>query len=276
MSKHSKNCTSLAYFTYSERQKLKYGTQKERLGRDSLRGYASCFLCLTESATDPLACPQGHLACKECIYENILAQKKEIARLKHALSSQERDKLMDEHKNQLAQEEAELQKFESIETRFLPTESDPSSSSTSKHKLPSFWIPSLTPSAKSDSIDATKLETVCTAVEKAHPINIKKLMPIKFTPASKSAQGSAASAKQEYMCPACLKTLRNGTKMQFPKACGHVICSACAAMFNKKTAKCYVCEAKCRDKDMVQLYVEGTGFASGGKSEAKKEFVAFQ
>ena len=61
-----------------------------------------------------------------------------------------------------------------------------------------------------------------------------------------------------------------------PKGCGHVMCAGCTTMFNKKSGRCYVCEVKCREKDLVELYVEGTGFAAGGKAEAKKEFVAFQ
>lgn len=47
-------------------------------------------------------------------------------------------------------------------------------------------------------------------------------------------------------------------------------------MFIKKTGKCYVCETKCRERDLIELYVEGTGFSAGGKAEATKEGIAFQ
>ncbi|TPX34021.1 hypothetical protein SmJEL517_g03284 [Synchytrium microbalum] len=210
------------------------------------------------------------------MYENILSQKKEIARLSATAQFQKKEKLNEEDKKAEAQQTADLQKFESTETQFLPTDSK-SSDSSSKGKLPSFWIPSLTPQAKATTIDTSKLETVCTAVEKSHPIHIKKLIAIKFTTA-KSAPGASTEpdSKSEYACPACLKSFKNGTKMTFPKGCGHVVCGQCANMFIKKTGKCYVCDVKCRDKDLIELFVEGTGFASGGQAEAKKTFVAFQ
>lgn len=50
-----------------------------RVGRDSLRNYDACFLCLN-TAREPMACNQGHMACKECFYENIVAQRKAIQR----------------------------------------------------------------------------------------------------------------------------------------------------------------------------------------------------
>ncbi|KAF2602461.1 hypothetical protein F2Q70_00026104 [Brassica cretica] len=38
--RHSKNNNDLAYFTYDEKKKLGYGTQKERLGKDSIKPFA--------------------------------------------------------------------------------------------------------------------------------------------------------------------------------------------------------------------------------------------
>jgi nitric oxide synthase-interacting protein len=70
MSRHSKNNTALGFFTYAERQKLNYGTQKLRLGRESLRDFDACILCL-QKARNPVICPKGHLMCKECIYESV-------------------------------------------------------------------------------------------------------------------------------------------------------------------------------------------------------------
>ncbi|KAG0296618.1 hypothetical protein BGZ98_000880 [Dissophora globulifera] len=79
MSRHSRNNTARSHFTYAEKQMLDYGTKKQRLGRDSMRDFDACFLCL-QTARDPVCCTEGHIACRECIYENIIAQKKEIAR----------------------------------------------------------------------------------------------------------------------------------------------------------------------------------------------------
>jgi nitric oxide synthase-interacting protein len=78
--RHSKNNNDLAFFTYDERKKLGYGTQKERLGKDSIKPFDFCCICL-QPVIDPLCCLKGHLFCKECIFECLLAQKKDIKRL---------------------------------------------------------------------------------------------------------------------------------------------------------------------------------------------------
>lgn len=94
MSRHSKNNTSRPIFTYAERQKLKdYGTINQRLGKDSLKDFDACSLCLhalvmplawyvyrNDITFSSLGSPQGHLFCKECIYSALLSQKKEIKR----------------------------------------------------------------------------------------------------------------------------------------------------------------------------------------------------
>ncbi len=60
------------------------------------------------------------------------------------------------------------------------------------------------------------------------------------------------------------------------KHCGHVLCQQCCKMFVGKSNKCFVCEGKCKEKDLVEIKVEGTGFAAGGKAEGIKEGLAFQ
>lgn len=88
--RHSKNNNDLAFFTYDEKRKLGYGTQKERLGKDSIKPFDACSLCL-KPFIDPLCCQKGHVFCKECILECLLSQKKDIQRclfsvLMHTLS----------------------------------------------------------------------------------------------------------------------------------------------------------------------------------------------
>ena len=77
--RHSKNNNDLAFFTYDEKRKLGYGTQKERLGKDSIKPFDACCLCL-KPLIDPMCCQKGHVFCKECILECLLAQKKDIQR----------------------------------------------------------------------------------------------------------------------------------------------------------------------------------------------------
>ena len=70
MTKHSKNNTASSIFTYAEYKKLDYGTKRQRLGNESMRRFDACALCLNR-AREPLACQEGHLFCKECVYTDL-------------------------------------------------------------------------------------------------------------------------------------------------------------------------------------------------------------
>ncbi|KAI6145175.1 hypothetical protein BKA82DRAFT_4170659 [Pisolithus tinctorius] len=84
MTKHSKNNTASSVFSYAEKQKTEYGTKRQRLGNESMRNFDACALCL-QRARDPVACDQGHLFCKECVYTDLLTQKKDMKRQKERL-----------------------------------------------------------------------------------------------------------------------------------------------------------------------------------------------
>jgi len=119
MSRHAKNNTASAVFTYYERSILKYGTQKQRLGKDSMKHFDACSLCL-QPAVDPLCCAQGHLYCKECIYENILSQKKEIKRNKRKFDEQQQELQEKDESRKLQKKEEEIAAFGKSELGILP------------------------------------------------------------------------------------------------------------------------------------------------------------
>ncbi|CAG8457413.1 10311_t:CDS:2 [Paraglomus occultum] len=361
MPRHSKNNTALSFFTYAESQALDYGTKKQRLGRDSMRNFDACFLCL-QRARDPVCCSQGHLYCKECIYENLLAQKKEIKRQQTLLEIRQKEEEEKAKRKEDEAKEAVILDFERQQVRIAPlssnkkslnvTEADIDKNAASdtqtragtkrkidetedtvegsnkkrnfyldgdelraiaqreheealkrleeekaeaaKPKLPNFWLPSLTPSADPDEVQTIKLRTVCTASDPEHPISIKALITTKWT------EVEDANSKS-FVCPSCRRTLTNTIKISreyililagnsdfelvidavispaVMKPCGHVICSSCVDKFVKKSKKCFVCDVKCKDKDVIDMSGEGTGFASGGgKVVARKFDVAFQ
>ncbi|KAF9163152.1 hypothetical protein BGX21_001519 [Mortierella sp. AD011] len=299
MSRHSKNNTARGHFTYAEKQMLEYGTKKQRLGRDSMRDFDACFLCL-QTARDPVCCPEGHLSCKECMYENILAQKQEIERqAKLCALQQEQEQQEQTLKEELAQQiilkEFEksqmgvLSKTKSVLGKLTADTLLPESLSTSnetpqgqkkrpfeldtaelermskqeridvakaieeeakskKPVLPSFWVPSLTPSDKKSELKPTKLNTVCTATDKEHKLSLKHLIPVKFETAMEDHDESEAKyAKVSSICP-----------------------------FVKKEGKCQTCDRKTKEKDIIVMRGEGSGFSAGGAKEAKKFDVAFQ
>jgi hypothetical protein len=72
MSKHSKNPSTAMAFSYEERRKMMQGTIKERVGRDSLKTFDSCCLCL-----NPLIKPMAWYVNDSFTEKEALCQKKE-------------------------------------------------------------------------------------------------------------------------------------------------------------------------------------------------------
>ncbi|KAG1143420.1 hypothetical protein G6F37_007058 [Rhizopus arrhizus] len=331
MPRHSKNNTASSVFTYHEAHKLDYGTKRQRLGRDSFRNYNACFLCL-QTARDPVCCAEGHIACRECMYENIL-QQREAIKLEQQQTEQKLQEL--NNKKEMEEEEAKralLNEFDKTQNSMLgnrhhtnfkneqdvdkpksdKSEHDSISSNNSsgkkrkfefteedirsvaekdiertslqlkvekeeaaKPKIASFWVvmlevrPSLTPAADNSLLKPVKTQVLCHAIEKAHPLSMKSLIDVKFQ--------NEGNDKDKNVCPACLKSLTNTSKLSIMRTCGHIICNTCVDMFVKKPKKCYVCEKKVKSKDIVDMTPEGTGFASSStKAVAEKYTLAFQ
>ena len=109
-----KRNTSLAFFTAHERNELKssWGSRSTRLTRDSFLPFGSCQLCLLP-ARDPVSCPShGHLFCRECALSNLLAQNKELKRLK---KEAEQRKLEDSEEKEIEDAEAQARAVEEFE-----------------------------------------------------------------------------------------------------------------------------------------------------------------
>eukprot|EP00958_Prasinococcus_capsulatus_P016769 scaffold1875_cov339-Prasinococcus_capsulatus_cf.AAC.21 len=67
------------HMTYNERRALGFGTMSERLGRGATLDFDCCNL--TQAPVhDPVATPEGAVFEREAILQNLLAQKKDIAR----------------------------------------------------------------------------------------------------------------------------------------------------------------------------------------------------
>jgi nitric oxide synthase-interacting protein len=133
MARHSRNNTANSVFTYAEKKMLDkdYGVRKARIGQDSQRDFGQCHLCLNQ-VTDPVACLQGHIFCRDCIMNNMLEQKKTIkVNLQQFQAERDRDelreclkkrKLEDQHTAQFEKEAFELgalQKIKAHQKDFL-------------------------------------------------------------------------------------------------------------------------------------------------------------
>ncbi|KAG9232546.1 hypothetical protein BJ875DRAFT_404709 [Amylocarpus encephaloides] len=182
----------------------------------------------------------------------------------------------------------------------------------SKTTLPSFWVPSITPSSNTTSTLHTiakkvKQSPMCPAAQadKTHPYSLHTLTTVLFTE-EKESNSSASTPKMQRICPACKKGLSNSSKAMLAKPCGHVICKSCVGKFMTPSGKhdphapdvdqnlvlCYVCEAniterpggrpgKEKEKDkvkpgLVEIKSEGTGFSGAGCNTVEKSGVAFQ
>eukprot|EP01134_Creolimax_fragrantissima_P003037 CFRG3037T1 len=120
--RHGRNNTALPFNTNYEKEQMGYGTKKRRLGRNSFRDFDACYLCLN-MAINPLCCGQGHIACKECIYSNLLSQKEEYSRQLLAHKQQKEELELKEESKAEKEVENNLRKFEDAQTSLLPQSS---------------------------------------------------------------------------------------------------------------------------------------------------------
>ncbi|KAJ2094146.1 hypothetical protein GGI09_005564 [Coemansia sp. S100] len=301
MVRHSKNNTASGVFTYAERQMVDYGTKSKRLGSDSKRPFDSCYLCLN-TARVPMVCPSGHISCKECAIQSILEQKKTIERAKQDYAEFQTQQASEQAEQQKNRDEVEVQRYIEREVGLSKTTTNYSDSSdivTSKRplmiefndsskrraveskdkeavvtkekpKLPSFWIPSLAPTAKSTVSDPSKLSVQCQASSPAHSLKLKHLVEVQFR----------TSSKGEKLCPSCDKPLLNSTKVSVLAKCGHAVCQRCVNNFvlTTQAGACVVCQKKVSGKtDVILIESEGTGFTgAGGRMVATRYDSALQ
>ena len=261
MTRHSKNNTTAGSFTHAERQKLSYGSQSARCTRDSLRPFTHCHLCL-ETARDPNSCSMGHVACRSCYLEDILAQKNnfkvkkaeyeiKIAEINGKKRAVEEGKRADNFKEFLSQQ-GSRGKRSFDQTTFDSDSLITTTISTDLNPIP------------------PKEEICCRVGSKgSHPLSLKSLLPIKFSEPEKGKPG----------CPSCLKLFNSSTALKgyLFKECGHVVCEPCYKNLSRDQHKCLVCEDGKGCGEIVVLESEGTGFAAGGGIvESKRYDLAFQ
>ena len=108
--RHSKNNTAKSFFTYAEKQQMKMGTIKQRLGTDSHVQFAHCCLTLSP-VVDPVATPSGHMYSREAIYEYLLAQKLKLKEQKQRYKAHTRELKRKRDASTAAAEAEKIEKF---------------------------------------------------------------------------------------------------------------------------------------------------------------------
>jgi len=76
-----------------------------------MRQFDACSLCL-QRARDPMACQRGHIYCRECVFSDLLAQKKDIKRHQAKLEAMAREEEEQKMQAKAAARERVLLDFE--------------------------------------------------------------------------------------------------------------------------------------------------------------------
>lgn len=272
--RHSKNNNDLAFFTYDERKKLGYGTQKERLGKDSIKPFDFCCICL-QPVIDPLCCLKGHLFCKECIFECLLAQKKDIKRKVALFNLQQKQDQEEELEKRTLERERQLDAFDRQNSSAVPHQQG-TQLADGRHAfhgansvrvtayeeealrtMKAFWLPSATPEAQ-ERVQAPSMDTCCP--QGNEKLRLKDLFPITFTDVPHQEKEIGMHAVK-YLCPSCSVTFTNTQTLVAVSSCGHVFCKNCVEQFVAQDKSCLVCNTVCKSKNLVVLEKGGTGFS---------------
>lgn len=272
MTRHARNCTAGAVYTYHEKKKdnkaCGYGTQQGRIGKDSVKDFDCCCLTL-QPCRYPVITPDGYLYDKEAILEYIIHQKKEIARRMKEYEKQQKRDESEMAEIAKAEEESKAQKFieleKSIVSKPSTSSSDESSiSNTSSGKakiLPSFWIPSLTPNAEKVKMKKPEKSVMCPM--SGRPLKAKDLIPIHFTEVNDpDDKRSLITRKDRYMCAVTHDILGNSVPCAVLHTSGNIVTMECIEKLIKKDMIDPTNGMKLKDEDIIPLQRGGTGYAS--------------
>ncbi|XP_042220090.1 LOW QUALITY PROTEIN: nitric oxide synthase-interacting protein homolog [Homarus americanus] len=288
MTRHSKNCTASSVYSYNEKKKdakaSGYGSLK-LLGKDGVKDFDCCSLSL-HPCRNPVVTPDGHLFDKEAIFEYIISKKNEISQK------------IKEYEKQCKKDQRELAELGEAENRsrvenFLKTEAAVSSASQAAQggpstsagksgssvsnmasgldkKLPSFWIPSLTPGNKETKLQKPDKTVFCPISGK--PLKIKDLIDVKFTLAVDPNDKGALDGKRErYKCPVTGDILRNNVPCAVLRPTGDVVTKECVEKLIKKDMLHPLTGAKLSEKDIIPLQRGGTGFTTANDQLMSKK-----
>nr|CAG4651090.1 EOG090X08E0 [Simocephalus serrulatus] len=273
MTRHARNSTAGSVYTYHEKKRdakaSGYGSHSERLSKDSIKEFDCCSLTL-QPCRNPVVSSDGYLFDKEAILEYYLARKKEINRQLKEYEKQNKREENEKNELKAAAHRSQVEKFIATEKGEGMPENMPSTSGASlsnmsgaKAKdLPSFWVPQMTPDAKSKIIPKPVTDIYCPVSGKL--LKIKDLIDVKFTlaPNDDERGKSLISRQVRYMCPVTRDILSNSVPCTILRTTGDVVTTECFEKLIKKDMLHPLTGQKLKEKDIIPLQRGGTGFAS--------------
>jgi len=275
MTRHGKNNTSAAVYSYYERHndtnKSGYGTQKARLNKDSIKDFDACSLTL-QFCKNPVCTPQGILFDKEAILQYIVQKKVDIVR-----KVKDYDRQMKKEQKELneladAAQKSSIDKFMKVEKGVVlaykkkddnkKDDEKPSVSnmqeSTAK-VINNFWIPTNTPSANETKLKKPDTNIYCPVTGEI--LKAKDLITVKFTLVDPDEK-NLHTKKDRYKCPVTHDVLSNSIPCVVLKPSGNVVTMECYEKFIKKDMIDPITGEKLKESDIIPLQRGGTGFAS--------------
>jgi len=259
MTRHGKNATASAVYTYHERKKDtnegQYGTQSVNIGRDSARNFDCCCLTLAP-CKDPVCTPDGYLYEREAILTNLLKQKRKIAKQEKAYSKQNAEKPDNVAAAAKAQEFLDKQSSSSA----INVKKSSKVGSSDMRKLNNFWVPNLQGHASEETIKKPDGKTKCPITNS--PLRLKDLVTVNFSPMPQDSAGKSTVCQEvRYMCAVTKDALCNTTVCAVLRTSGRVITLDCYEKVIKKDMLDPVSGEKIKEKDVIVLKRGSTGYA---------------
>ncbi|KAI4785848.1 nitric oxide synthase-interacting protein [Pseudochaenichthys georgianus] len=295
MTRHGKNCTAGAVYTYHEKKKdtaaSGYGTQSIRLGKDAIKDFDCCCLSL-QPCQDPVMTPDGFLYEKQAILEYILHHKTETAKRMKAYEKQKQAQKSSSQLESKSEERERVERFKTKENSIVSKPINPftsgqnpggeksrthaaeSSSSapvaSSSQSLPCFWVPSLTPQSKPTLLKKPSRTVLCPM--SGRPIKMNELITVRFTALDPSLDRVALLTRQDrYVCAVTRDVLGNSVPCTVLRPSGAVVTQECVEKLIKKDMLDPLSGDKLSDRDLIPLQRGGTGFAASGVDLRAKE-----
>ncbi|KXJ81256.1 hypothetical protein RP20_CCG020839 [Aedes albopictus] len=292
MTRHARNCTAGAVYTYHEKKKdaasSGFGSSSRRLGKDSVKGFDCCSLTL-QPCRNPVITKDGYLFDKEAILTYIITKKKEFARKMKEYERQMKEDEEEQAEKVNAETKKQVDRFISTEKNIVsskPTNAAEEIPSTSgaisnvslgkRKELPSFWVPSQTPSAKVARLEKPDSKIYCPISNK--PLKMKDLIEVKFTEVKDPSDKKSLIAKENrYMCAVTHDILNNSVPCAVLKTTGDVVTMECVEKIIKKDMIHPLTSEKIAESDIIPLQRGGTGFSTTNDNlQAKEERPALQ
>ncbi|XP_058830735.1 nitric oxide synthase-interacting protein homolog [Topomyia yanbarensis] len=286
MTRHARNCTAGAVYTYHEKKKdaesSGFGTSSRRLGKDSVKSFDCCSLTL-QPCRNPVITKDGYLFDKEAILTYVITKKKDYTRKMKEYERQVKEDQEEQAEKTNNETKKQLDKFISIEKNIVSSkisnasEDIPSTSgaisnvSLGKRKeLPSFWVPSQTPSAKKARIEKPDSKVYCPM--SGRPLKVRDLIDVKFTLVKDPSDKKSLIAKENrYMCAVTHDILSNAVPCAVLKTTGDVVTMECVEKIIKKDMIHPLSNEKLAETDIIPLQRGGTGFSTTNDNLQAKE-----